>query len=1001
MMLSVMVVGAGAAFSDQSKIKNTEAVDACTALNIIGGYPDGSFKPEGNITRAEVTKMICVALNGGKNPAVSTNTTPTFSDVRNNANAAWAEGYIESCAAQGIVSGVGGGKFAPNGNVTGVQLAKMLLVSLGYKSENEGFTGNAWATNVNVRAAQKGLYAGLESMDTNAAITRDNAAQMVWNALNAYEVEYVTNLIADKDGKLSTQITVQDKVGNESLKTKLSLMEDKYETESPTGILTSVKQESGKDTYKITISDATYNGETYNGGSVSYSKVSANYVDLLGQDVRVLVKPSKNGKDAVVYGVYSTTKNTVVTAYADDLDNINKTAGKLDINDTSYKTVTSNAANLPVYTAPDMTLFTVNNANVTVNDLKTKYPYYTVKFVDNNDDDKLDCAIVTPVIAAQIDSLTSSTVTLSAIDAKSPYAQLTLSDTSPDRDDVDLYKDAAEDDYVAVVDADYSVSGDMTITKLDSVSGKVDATRASGSEFKTNSNWYTIVADDASVSLNDEYDFATIGSFVFAVDATSTSVSASNILFVDDAAQTNSGVNKGMEATVYFADGTSSTVKLTKFNGNKFYDSSKNATNTANSSVKYDNDHFLNVSGSSASDLKGNIYKFTKKSANEYEIKSLATNKGSYDEYLTADAGAVSSIKDGKIDVTDSNKKDWRMADEGVIFVKTNDETKVLTGKQVKAWSDIKESGKIGKVSALADKSSGYYYAKVGAINLVTKDVPGSSDYLYAYALTKVAEIDQDGTKYQFDAWDGKEVITLTTEDNDNKLTTDDDSLLDKGFFVEYSKNGDLVDIKSVKTIADAVSISGFDADGINFRDVTSSTYSGDFDDDYVVIGVNTKDVKGVSGAKLATAKEAGSTYYENAVYFLNNDTDKDVIAVFVDTSGKMYDARGNVQVQHAESIDSITVSLTAPTKGATISTNTSGITSTDGVKVNSIKWINTATNEEATGTFAASTTYKAEIQVSAKDGYTIASAATVTGAGVTATYANGVITVTFAATEA
>ena len=58
MMLSVMVVGAGAAFSDQSKIKNTEAVDACTALNIIGGYPDGSFKPEGNITRAEVAAIV-------------------------------------------------------------------------------------------------------------------------------------------------------------------------------------------------------------------------------------------------------------------------------------------------------------------------------------------------------------------------------------------------------------------------------------------------------------------------------------------------------------------------------------------------------------------------------------------------------------------------------------------------------------------------------------------------------------------------------------------------------------------------------------------------------------------------------------------------------------------------------------------------------------------------------------------------------------------------------
>ncbi len=823
-----------------------------------------------------------------------------------------------------------------------------------------------------------------------------------------------TNLIADKDGKLSTQITVQDKVGNESLKTKLSLMEDKYETESPTGILTSVKQESGKDTYKITISDATYNGETYNGGSVSYSKVSANYVDLLGQDVRVLVKPSKNGKDAVVYGVYSTTKNTVVTAYADDLDNINKTAGKLEINDTSYKTVTSNAANLPVYTAPDMTLFTVNNANVTVNvtvnDLKTKYPYYTVKFVDNNDDDKLDCAIVTPVIAAQIDSLTSSTVTLSAIDAKSPYAQLTLSDTSPDRDDVDLYKDAAEDDYVAVVDADYSVSGDMTITKLDSVSGKVDATRAGGSEFKTNSNWYTIVANETSVSLNDEYDFATIGSFVFAVDATSTSVSASNILFVDDADQTNSGVNKGMEATVYFADGTSATVKLTKFNGEKFYDSSKNATNTADSSVKYDNKHFLNVSGSSASDLKGNIYKFTKKSANEYEIKSLATNKGSYDEYLTADAGAVSSIKDGKIDVTDSNKKDWRMADEGVIFVKTNDETKVLTGKQVKAWSDIKDSAKIGKVSALADKSSGYYYAKVGAINLITKDVPGSSDYLYAYALTKVAEIDQDGTEYEFDAWDGKEVITLTTEDNDNKLTTDDDSLLDKGFFVEYSKNGDLVDIKDVKTVEDAVSIFGFDADGITFRDVDSTTYSGDFDDDYVVIGVNTKDVKGVSGAKLATAKavSSSSTYYKNAVYFLNNDTDKDVIAVFVDTSGKMYDDNGDPKMTTAATtISQIALTVAAPVKDVAPVSKTSEITTaTNGLIVKGIKW----TDEEGntvSGNFAAGTVYKAEITVgTSSDLYKLASNPTVTVNGKTTgsdsytiAYAGGVVTVTFPAT--
>ena len=74
--------------------------------------------------------------------------------------------YIESCYAQGIVSGVGGGKFAPAGNVTGTQLAKMLLVALGYKSENEGFTGNAWATNVNICGfRRRACTRDLESID--------------------------------------------------------------------------------------------------------------------------------------------------------------------------------------------------------------------------------------------------------------------------------------------------------------------------------------------------------------------------------------------------------------------------------------------------------------------------------------------------------------------------------------------------------------------------------------------------------------------------------------------------------------------------------------------------------------------------------------------------------------------------------------------------------------------------------------------------------------------
>ena len=100
----------------------------------------------------------------------------TWLTTNGEGNATYGKGSdVYKRQAQGIISGVGGGRFSPNGNVTGTQLAKMLLVSLGYNANTEGFVGNAWATNVNVIASQKGLYEGLESMDTSAALTRDNA----------------------------------------------------------------------------------------------------------------------------------------------------------------------------------------------------------------------------------------------------------------------------------------------------------------------------------------------------------------------------------------------------------------------------------------------------------------------------------------------------------------------------------------------------------------------------------------------------------------------------------------------------------------------------------------------------------------------------------------------------------------------------------------------------------------------------------------------------------
>ena len=681
-----MVVGAGAAFSDQSKIKNTEAVDACTALNIIGGYPDGSFKPEGNITRAEVTKMICVALNGGKNPAVSTNTTPTFSDVRNNANAAWAEGYIESCAAQGIVSGVGGGKFAPNGNVTGVQLAKMLLVSLGYKSENEGFTGNAWATNVNVRAAQKGLYEGLEKMDTNAAITRDNAAQMVWNALNAYEVEYKTTLTTDANGQLTSQITVQDKVVG-STNDKITLLEDKYEADTAVGTFdgnSKVVSENCKDG-NIRISNVTINGEKITDPVQFKYDLDLKY---LGEEVKVLYKDNKDGVDGklddkdTIYGVYVTGATTVYNITKDDLQDPSTSdlkAGKIKFNDKTYEVAgdlkatdvivntnygadTDTASDANAVTANATTTNKANFATYIINNLKAQSGD-TIKFVCNNDG-KITKAYVVTSKLAKVNSVNSTKVSLSGV------GSIEFADNN-------IYKDIKKDDVVVVTtyykssataDDAYSI-----VTKAETVTGKLTGYKADktntaivekvtvdGKTYKVaDKNLTASLTDDykttlADNNINDTVTLYLVNGYVDAIDAPD---SASNYAVVESVSTTATGNADSIDPfkmKVMLADGTEKTVTIDKDSDYLTSASGSLGKNAIpeNSIVKYSS-----INSSNVMDLSS----VSKKYATDFSsasVTSPATTVTVYDKDTKTFAGTMTE-SDAVLFVNSKNGADY------------------------------------------------------------------------------------------------------------------------------------------------------------------------------------------------------------------------------------------------------------------------------------------------------------------------------------------------------
>lgn len=93
----------------------TNAVATLENIGILGGYPDGTFKPNNSITRAEMAKIIAkfAKLDSG---------TKTFSDISGH----WARKYVELAAGNDWIKGYSDGTFRPNNNITRAETFTMI-----------------------------------------------------------------------------------------------------------------------------------------------------------------------------------------------------------------------------------------------------------------------------------------------------------------------------------------------------------------------------------------------------------------------------------------------------------------------------------------------------------------------------------------------------------------------------------------------------------------------------------------------------------------------------------------------------------------------------------------------------------------------------------------------------------------------------------------------------------------------------------------------------------
>ena len=508
MTMSLVTVSAGAKdFTDNSKINYEEAVEVMSTLGVVGGYTDGSFNPQGTLTRGAAAKIICNLILGTTTADALTADAAPYKDV---ATTNVFAPYIAYCAKEGIISGYADGTFRPGNTLTGYAFMKMLLGALGLQADKEGYTGPNWSISVAKRALSKdvALDNGLKGEFNGAkAATREEACLYALNMLKAGTFSYPND---------NTVI-----VGNVSVSTSAKAVQDKnkpyYETVFKNLFAHSTSDAFGRPatrwdykgvkigTYAKT-PDLTYVGsvkvnDIYADLNMSTKDTTANlYVNGVSFD--------KDGKDAATF--------TVSKANDTKLDKLGGTADKI-----------GNGTLIEVY---------------------------------RNDDNNHVDVIAMSVYAGKITDVKDAT------SKKDAYVVVDTDSTIADFNDEYETEAFAEDDVVAFTYADGEI---QTMYKMESVSGELtkkvieksltigDTTYKYGKEYTFNGT------SEAGLSNKSSYDvYVDANGFALYIEETGANVSDYALLLNINGDATN-WIN-GNRAKLVFADGSVKTVDTDK-----------------------------------------------------------------------------------------------------------------------------------------------------------------------------------------------------------------------------------------------------------------------------------------------------------------------------------------------------------------------------------------------------------------------------------------------------
>ena len=763
MTMSLVTVSAGAKdFTDSTKIQYAEAVDVMSAVKVIDGYADGSFNPSATLTRGAAAKIICNLILGPTTASALVADAAPYKDVPTNHTFA---GYIAYCQKTGIISGYADGTFKPANSLTGYAFMKMLLGALGYKAENEGYTGANWSINVAKRALNVGLSDDLVG-DFNGvkAVNREEACLYAFNTLKATMVEYdknstvtVGNITIKEQSDAKDMANTGKTDGNIDKDGKMQFAEKYFEDLKKFGATDDFSrpatqwkikaEEVGKytDTPDLTYTKAVKASDIYKdlalGSTIDKKDVTVYINGEEAEDAAVVLKKSndaKIGKDYLEKSgkKYSTAKNGVLTEvfYDKDDDSVIITQVVTYVGQINKSVAATSKKD--AYVVID-TLSSTQNVMAVPSDLTGKTVSKSLEF--ETDDKFEDDDYVLYTYSQTADEVKS----VAAAEKVEGYVSKTTNST----------KDEDENKGITIADTAYKMSAATTGEPLGEVSVKND---------------YTAYLDQYGYVIYVE-EIEEIGNYALLINVA------------------DKGTFVGKKAELVFTDGTSKVVTT-----EKDYSKADNLKYDVNKDGKFteaDNTAWSTTAGVADGQKEPVIVTYKVDNDGVYTLKAVDTAKSSYKVASTALnlKNDKASISVDKCTVNDVKDTTYVTANSATQFVVAD----AGSNEDFTAYTGIKNAPTIAAGKTDGYKTDVFFYCKNGKMVTVMFVLPQSKVTIeddnnkmifFAKESGSDLEHDKDSNYFEYNAIVNGEIKTVKVDENATGLTASGANGLFKSF---------------------------------------------------------------------------------------------------------------------------------------------------------------------------------------------------------------------------